>query len=142
VLGENEVPALVELHRAAFGTEHMTADERLGWMHAADYDPALDLVAVAPDGSLAAYCFCAIYREENRLSGRSDGVTDPVATHPAHQGRGLAHALLSTGMRLLAARGATRAVLGTSSANLPMQAAARAAGYCVESERVWFRWHS
>ncbi len=138
VSGESEVAALVDLHRAAFGTEHMTVDERRGWMHTADYDPALDLVAVAPDGSLAAYCFCAIYREENRLSGRNDGVTDPVATHPAHQGRGLARALLCNGMRLLAARGATRAVLGTSSANLPMQAAARGAGYYVASERAWF----
>lgn len=142
VSGESEVATLVDLHRAAFGTEHMTVDERLGWMHTPDYDPALDLVAVTPDGSLAAYCFCAIHREENRLSGRNDGVTDPVATHPAHQGRGLARALLCAGIRLLAARGATRAVLGTSSENLPMQAAARGAGYCVESERVWFRWNS
>ena len=99
-------------------------------------------MAVAPDGSLAAYCFCAIYAEENRLSGRSDGVTDPLATHPAHQGRGLARALLCAGMRLLQARGATCAVLGTSSDNLAMQAAARAAGYRVESERVWLSWRA
>jgi len=140
--GEGEVEALVALHRAAFGTEHMTVAERLTSMRSPDYDPSLDLVAVAPDGSLAAYCFCAIYAEENRLSGRSDGVTDPVATHPAHQGRGLARALLCAGMRLLQARGATCAVLGTSSDNLAMQAAARAAGYRVESERVWLSWRA
>lgn len=149
VAGEGEIDALVALHRAAFGTENMTAAERLTWMQMPDYDPDLDLVAVAPDGSLAAYCFCAIHTAEIRLSGRSDGAwpsvdgaTDPVATHPAHQDRGLARVLLCAGMRLLQARGATRAVLGTSSDNLAMQAAARAAGYCVESERIWLSWRA
>ena len=140
VAGEAEVEALVALHRAAFGTEHLTTAERLTWMRASDYDPALDLVAVAPGGSLAAYCFCAIHREENRLSGRNDGTTDPMATHPAHQGRGLARALLCAGMTLLRARGAERALLGTSSDNRAMQAAAQAVGYRIESERVWLSW--
>ena len=134
--------ALVALHRAAFGTEHMTVAERLSWMHAQDYDPALDLVAVATDGSLAAYCFCAIHRKDNRLSGRHDGVTDPLATHPAHQGRGLARALLCAGMARLRARGAERARLGTSSDNRAMQAAAQGVGYRIESERVWFHWRA
>lgn len=138
--GEAEVEALVALHRAAFGTEHMTAAERLTWMAAPDYDSDLDLVAAAPDGRLAAYCFCAIHREENRLSGRNEGVTDPVATHPDHRGRGLARALLAEGMARLRARGAEVAVLGTSSDNAAMRAAAEAAGYRVESERAWFRW--
>ena len=126
VAGEAEVIALVALHRAAFGTEHLTAGERLTWMRASDYDPALDLVAVAPDGSLAAYCFCVIHQEENLLSGRSDGVTDPLATHPAHQGLGLAQALLCAGLARLRARGAERALLGTSSDN--RRHASRSAG--------------
>jgi mycothiol synthase len=142
VAGETEVEALVTLHRAAFGTRHMTVAERLTWMRAPDYDLVLDLVAVAPDGSLAAYCFCAIHREKNRLSGRNDGVTDPLATHPAHQGSGLARALLCAGMTRLRARGAERALLGTSSDNRAMQAAAQAVGCRIESERVWFGWHA
>jgi len=137
-----EVEAVVALHRAAFGTEHMTVAERLTWMAAADYDPSLDLVAVAPDGSLAAYCFCAIHRDEEDLCGRDDGFTDPVATHPNHRGRGLARTLLCVGMVLLRERGAARALLGTSSDNLPMQAAALAVGYHIESERVWFTWRA
>ena len=40
VAGEAEVEALVALHRAAFGTEHLTAAERLTWMRASDYDPS------------------------------------------------------------------------------------------------------
>ncbi len=140
IAGEAEVEALVALHRAAFDTERMTAAERLTWMRSPDYDPGLDLAAVAPDGSLAAYCFCAIYREENRLSGRNEGVTDPLATHPTHRGRGLAQALLCAGMSLLRARGAEIAALGTSSDNPAMRAAAEAVSYRVESERVWLSW--
>jgi mycothiol synthase len=134
VVGEAEVEALVALHRTAFGTEHMTAAERPTWMRTPDYDPALDLVAVAANSNLAAYCFCAIYREENRLSGCHDGATDPLATHPAHQGRGLARALLCAGMTQLQARGAERALLGTRSDNHAMQAAAQAVGHRIESE--------
>ena len=120
----------------------MTVAERSRWMRAPGYDPALDLVAVAPDGSLAAYCFCAIQQEENRLTGRNDGVTDPLATHPRHQSRGLARALLCAGMARLQARGAERALLGTSSDNRAMQAAAQAVGYRIESERVWLSWRA
>jgi mycothiol synthase len=75
VAGEHEVEALAALHRAAFGTENMTVEGRLSWMRTPDYDPELDLVAIAPDGTLAAYVFCSISEEENALTGRSDGYT-------------------------------------------------------------------
>ncbi|MBN2549050.1 MAG: GNAT family N-acetyltransferase [Anaerolineales bacterium] len=136
--GEREVEAWVGLHRAAFGTEHMTAEERLLMMRAPSYNPDMDLVVEGPDGSLAAYCMCMIYPEENTRTGRKVGYTDPVATHPASQGRGLARALLFTGMRLLRQRGLDAAVLGTSSENSAMQAAAQAAGYQLQYAKVWF----
>ena len=68
------------------------------------------------------------------------GVTDPLATHPAHQGRGLARALLCAWTTLLRGRGAERAVLGTRSDNRAKRTAAQTAGYRIESERVWFNW--
>jgi len=138
VLGEQEVEALTALHRAAFGTDKLTTEERRAWMQVPEYDPELDLVAVAPDGVLAAYCLCQISREENARTGRNEGHTDPVATHPAFQGRGLARALLLTGMVLLKQRGMDTAVLGTSSENVAMQRAAASAGFCVRAKRVWF----
>ncbi len=79
--GEQEAEALTALHRAAFGTEHMTVEERLAMMRVPGYDRALDLIAVAPDNSLAGYCFCSISHE----GGSSLGHTDPVATHPRFQ---------------------------------------------------------
>lgn len=136
--GEHEVEALVALHRAAFGTKNMTVEYRLAMMRVPEYEPALDLIAVVPDGTFAAYCMCYISREENALTGRVDGYTDPVATHPAFQRRGLAKALLLTGLDLLRQRGMETARLGTSSENIAMQRTAASVGFRVESEKIWF----
>lgn len=136
--GEHEAEALAALHRAAFGTENMTVEGRLSWMRTPDYDPELDLVAVAPDGTLAAYVFCSVCEEENTLSGRKDGYTDPVATHPAFQRQGLARALLLTGFRLLKQRGIETAHTSTGSWNVAMQQTARSVGYRAESKTIFF----
>ena len=138
VAGEHEAEALAELHRAAFGTDYMTTEKRLQWMRAPHYDAALDLVAVAPNGELAAYCFGSIDANENARAQRAVGWLDPLGTHPRYQGRGLARALLCYGLNLLRARGMDYAALGTSSENAAMQRAAFAAGFFVESKRAWF----
>jgi len=136
--GENEVDPLVALHRAAFGTTNMTREERLAIMRAPDYDASLDLIVIAPDGHFAAYCTCSISPIGNRLTGKKIGHTDPVATHPDYQRRGLAQALLLRGAQLLKDRGMELAILGTSSDNSAMQKAAQAAGFHVYSRTVWF----
>jgi len=135
--GQDEVEAWVALHRAAWGTEHMTVEGRSAMLSGPDYDPELDLVVVAPEGRLAAYCVCWISQEENARTGRKEGYTDPVATHPDYQQRGLARALLLTGLRLLQARGMETAVMGTSSENERMLRAATAVGFQVVSTGVW-----
>lgn len=138
-LGAAEAGSLAALHRAAFGTDYLTTERRLAWMSAPGYQPELDLVALAPDGTPAAYCLCQIDPEQNALAGHKAGSTDPVGTHPCYQGLGLATALLLQGMSLLKARGMQVARLGTSSRNLPMQRAAQKAGFTVEAETIWFR---
>ena len=138
VAGESEIEALVALHRAAFGTDNMTIEERRAMMSGPDYDPALDLVVVAPDGRLAGFCVCGIPREENAATGRNEGYTDPIGVHPDFQKQRLAHALLLTGLHLLRERGLAYATLDTSSENVAMQAAARSAGFQLESTKVWF----
>ena len=138
VAGEHEVEELVALHRAAFGTENMIVEERLSMMRGPEYDPELDLLAVTTDGRFAAYCVCSISREENARTGRNEGYTDPIATHPDFRRRGLARALLLMGLRLLKERGVDTAVLGTSSKNTAMQQAATAVGFRLQSTRLWF----
>jgi mycothiol synthase len=136
--GENEVDLIVALHRAAFGTSNMTREERLSIMRALEYDPTLDLLVIAHNGRFAAYCTCSISSVENKMSGLKVGHTDPVATHPDFQRRGLASALLLRGAQLLKERGMELAILGTSGDNLAMQKAAQAAGFQVYSKRIWF----
>jgi ribosomal protein S18 acetylase RimI-like enzyme len=136
--GEEEAGAAAELHRLAFGTDYITTEVRLTWMRVPGYDPSLDLVATAPDGTFAAYCVCSIDHEQNQKTGRLEGQTDPVATHPHYQKLGLARALLLTGMNLLEERGMKTARLGTSSENVPMQKAAQSVGFYVDYKKIWF----
>ena len=138
VAGEDEVEALVALHRAAFGTDNMTVAERLAMMRAPEYDRELDLIAVAPDGRCAAFCVGSISAAENSHSSQKTGFTDPVGTHPDFQRRGLARALLLTGMRLLQERGMETAVLGTSSENIAMQKTAESVGFTTQWTKIWF----
>lgn len=67
----------------------------------------LDLVAVAPDGTFAAYVGIP-YDEVNRR-----GIFEPVCTHPAHRRLGLAQTLMLEGLRRLHALGAVDATVGT-----------------------------
>lgn len=71
------------------------------------YRRDLDLVAVAPDGELAA--FCTIWFDDvNRTGG-----FEPVGTAPAHQRRGLGRALMYEGQRRLKQLGAISAHVGS-----------------------------
>jgi mycothiol synthase len=136
--GEAEAEAAAALHRAAFGTDYMTTENRLAMMRTSGYAPDMDLVAVAPDGCLAAYTMGSL-SAENALTGRKDGFTDPVATHPDYQRLGLARALLLTAMQMLKARGLETVKLGTDGENLSMQKTAEAVGFVVVEKTLRFK---
>jgi len=137
--GAAELEAYVALHRAAFGTENMTREYRQSIMSTPGYIPELDLVAAAPDGSLAAFCVCQIFTDDApRASGKKEGWTDPLGTHPAYRRLGLARALILTGMGLLRERGIDTALLGTSSSNPAMQRLAEGLGFRVASNTLWY----
>ena len=138
IRGEAEAEAWVRLHRAALGTEKMTTEYKLAMMRTPYYDPDMDLVAVAPEGVLAAYCVCFINVEENALTGQRNGCTDPIATHPGFQRRGLSKALMLTGLSLLKERHMETARLGTSSDNIAMVHAAESVGFSISSRVFWF----
>jgi mycothiol synthase len=137
--GMAEIEAYVSLHRAAFGTDIMTLSYRQSIMNSPSYIPEIDLVAVAPDASLAAFCMCQIFPDDNpRAGGQKEGWTDPVGTHPVHRNKGLAKALIITGMRALKDRGIDTALLGTSSTNDAMQRVAERIGFRSVSTTLWF----
>lgn len=111
--GPAEVPAYVDAHRAAFGSQYMTAAWRERILRAPGYAPDLDLVAVAPDGRVAAF---AVLWLGPAAAGRREGQFEPVGTRPEFRRRGLARALLLEGMRRLRAAGATHALVETEDA--------------------------
>ncbi len=74
------------------------------------YRRDLDLVAVAADGAIAA--FCTIWFDDVTRSA----YFEPVAAVPAHQRRGLGKAVMAEGLRRLQRMGATRAFVGGHSA--------------------------
>jgi len=94
----------VEVHRAAFDPSRMTIERYGSVMGMPLYRPELDVVAVAPDGTFAAFCL-AWYDPETRV-----GLFEPVGTHPDHRRRGLAAAVCREALRRLAAVGAEGAL--------------------------------
>ncbi len=134
VSGKEQAAAIAALHRAAFGTDFMTTENRLAIMNTSTYDPGLDLLVMAPahqKPSLAAYCTCSV-NEQDKI-----GTTDPVATHPVYQKRGLARALILTGLGKLKQRGMHTAGLGTSAENLALRRTAESVGYYIDHTIIW-----
>jgi GNAT superfamily N-acetyltransferase len=70
------------------------------------YRRDLDIVAIAPDGAMAAFC-TAWFDDVTR-----SGVFEPVATVPAHQRRGLGKAVMTEALRRLQRMGAVVATVG------------------------------
>lgn len=135
VAGEAEAAAVAAVHRAAFGTEHMTTERRLRMMRASRYDLSLDLVAVAPDGTLAAYAM----GQEGGLE-EQEGVcyADLFVTHPKYRGRGLAQSLMHAILRQLQAKGYAVAQLSTDSDNQAMQRVASGVGFHITGTTLRF----
>jgi mycothiol synthase len=137
VAGESEADDLVALYHAAYGSDSMNHEDILSIMRTTSYDRELDLVVVAPDGSLAGLCTCGIEEDLNEIMPKKLGSTDPVLVHPDFQGIGLARALIWTGWEKLKTRGIEVAELSTSSHNQKGIAAFTRAGYCIDARRLW-----
>lgn len=108
MVGEAEATARGTLQRDAFSGTYSDESATIRWLGAMrmpGYDHELDLVIVAPDGTLAAGCLCW-------LDARNQvGLFEPVGTRPVYRRRGLASALIAEGLWRLAARGATAALV-------------------------------
>jgi predicted N-acetyltransferase YhbS len=103
-----DAKAFAELLNASFGrTFHQEAEVLAFRAGSPSYREDLDLMAEAPDGSLAASVGVTI-DEVNRA-----GTFEPVLTHPDHRRRGLALGLMSEGLHRMKAAGAETAWVGT-----------------------------
>ena len=111
---ESELPARSWLSWKAFHPDE--PDEKYeGWQWYRNvqrvplYRRDLDIVAVAPDGELAA--FCTVWFDDVTRTA----VFEPVGTHPNHQKRGLGKAVMNEGLRRAGRLGATLATVSSYS---------------------------
>jgi len=111
---ESELPARSWLSWKAFHPDE--PDEKYqGWewykniQRVPIYRRDLDIVAVADDGELAA--FCTVWFDDITRTA----VFEPVGTHPNHQKRGLGKAVMSEGLRRAQLLGATLATVSSYS---------------------------
>ncbi|HEU0026609.1 MAG TPA: GNAT family N-acetyltransferase [Ktedonobacterales bacterium] len=104
----------------------MTPGHRLELLRHPDY---LHLVAVAPDGTLVAFCELSFSSAEWARGGPRYGWVDYIGTLEAHQRRGVGQALLAEGLRWLRARGGTGVALITMGSNAQAQSVYVRAGF-------------
>ncbi|NEQ76969.1 MAG: GNAT family N-acetyltransferase [Okeania sp. SIO2C9] len=82
------------------------------------YQSELSLVAVAPDGTFAAFCDCQIHSENNELNRRKDGLIYMLGTRRGFRKRGLGSAILLSALKLLKGKGMETAMLYVDADNL------------------------
>lgn len=82
-----------------------------------DYRADLDLVAIAPDGTFAAFCSSGICPQENLRSGRNEGWIGVLGTRRGFRKLGLGRAMLLSGLQALQQAGVETALLGVDSEN-------------------------
>ncbi|MGH6957716.1 MAG: GNAT family N-acetyltransferase [Caulobacteraceae bacterium] len=126
-------PALrATAHRAAWshlehlrihGESQFSTDRYLSLAAMPVYDPTLDMLVVAPDGSLVANCIA--------WADADSGVAvfEPVGTALAYRGRRLTGLMMGEAVRRLKAKGMREARVGTAHFNASAIAAYRAAGF-------------
>ena len=120
-----EAAAYAGAHRAAFGSAAMTAQWRERTIGTPLYQPDLDLVAAAPDGTLAG--FCVGWHEP----ARGVAQLEPVGVHPRYQRRGLSRALLTEMLR-----GVSVAIAETELDQTAARAAYDAVGF-KQTHTIW-----
>jgi mycothiol synthase len=96
-----------DLHVHAFDESEMTGADYAHFMTAPNYDPTLDVVIVAPDGTFAAYAMAWID------PGTGIGDFEPVGTRDTMQRKGLGKAAVLEGLRRMQALGMTIATVLT-----------------------------
>jgi ribosomal protein S18 acetylase RimI-like enzyme len=98
-----------------------TVEEAAHWEQDPNYQPELELIAVAPDGTYTAFCRCCIEVENNTHHGEQKGWVQTLGTRRDCRRQGLGRAMLLHGLHQLQSAGMELAALGVDAEN-PNQA--------------------
>lgn len=140
---ELDSAAWVEMHNQTF-IDHwnfhpLTIEQSNHWISDPLYRPDLDLVAVAPDGTYAAFCCAHIDTETNQQKGRLEGHISLLGTRRGFRRLGLGRAMLLAGLRRLKASGMETVTIGVDAQN-PNQAYKlyESVGFCKQHSHLNF----
>ena len=95
----------------------VTLEAHHHWMQHPSYRPEHDLIAVAEDGTIAAFDFCQIDAAENERNSRNDGWIGILGTRRGYRRLGLGRAMLLAGLHHLKAAGVENARLNVDAEN-------------------------
>ncbi|HEX5500272.1 MAG TPA: GNAT family N-acetyltransferase, partial [Thermomicrobiales bacterium] len=95
-----QVRGRVETHRAVFDPSELTLGAYERVRRTWPYRAGLDRIVETDDGAVTAFCTAWIDAEHAR------GYLEPVGTHPAHRGQGLARAVCFSALAALRSAGA------------------------------------
>ncbi len=136
ILGEDEHASRADAARLAFASTLAPEAHRaryLRFMRSPGYVREHDMVAVAPDGTIAAF---AIYWPDAELSLAQ---FEPVGTHPDFQRRGLARAVLHESLARLEVAGIERARVMTGGVNERAASTYLATGFTLVDQVAAYR---
>jgi len=98
--------------------EDWSAEKVQHWQDEPSYRRDTDLIAVAPDGTLAAFCWGGLEPEAKATAGQIEGRIGLLGTRRGYRGIGLGRAMLLAGLQALQAAGAASVWLSVD-ANSP-----------------------
>jgi mycothiol synthase len=95
----------------------LTVEELRHWLTDSKYRPEMDQIAIAPNGTFAAFCYAEIDPGENAHTGRNEGWINLLGSRRGFRKIGLGRAMLLAGLRVLRAGGVETAKLGVDADN-------------------------
>lgn len=120
--GEADIKPWVDMFNNTF-IDHWnfhptTLENRRHQIQRPTYQPELDWVAIAPNGTFTAFCDAHIFHERNARTGRKEGWITGLGTRRGFRRRGLGRAMLLLGLQQLQQAGMEIALLGVDAENL------------------------
>jgi mycothiol synthase len=119
--GEADVEPWVELFNQSFvdhwNHHELTPEALRHYLASPEYRADLDLLAIAPDGSFAGFCYCVLKPAGRSGKHYDEGFIGVLGTRRGHRGIGLGRALLLAGLHLLKQQGAAVVDLSVDTQN-------------------------